>query len=160
MGALSGRIDWDLPSPHVLGIAVADAEIDAYDHVNNAVYVAWCDRAAWEHSAVLGLPIERCLRLDRGMAVIRSVIVYRRPALRGDAVQVATWLLHSESRLRIRRRFQVRRPADGATLMRAEIEYACLTLSSGRPARWPPEFRECYVLLPEVLGALGALQPL
>ena len=151
---------WDLPSPHVVAVTVADAEIDAYDHVNNAVYVTWCDRAAWEHSATLGLPIERCLELDRGMAVIRSVIVYLHPALRGDAVQVATWLLPSDSRLRIRRRFEVRRPADGATLARAEIEYACLELSSGRPARWPPEFRERYLCLAEVLQALPTLPAL
>jgi hypothetical protein len=32
------------------------------------------DRAAWEHSASVGLTIERCLELDRGMAVLRSVI--------------------------------------------------------------------------------------
>jgi acyl-CoA thioester hydrolase len=152
--------DWDLPSPHVLALDVAHADIDAYDHVNNAVYVTWCDRAAWDHSAALGLPIERCLALDRGMAVIRSVIVYLRPALRGDAVEVATWLLPCESRLRIGRRFQVRRPADGATLVRAQIEYACLALSSGRPARWPPEFRERYVCRPEVLRAWPALPAL
>ena len=152
--------DWELPAPHLLALAVADAEIDAYDHVNNAVYVAWCDRAAWDHSAALGLPIGRCLELDRGMAVLRSVIVYLRPALRGEAVQIATWLLPSASRLRIRRRFAARRPADGATLMRAEIEYACLALSSGRPARWPAEFRERYVCLPEVLAALPTLPAL
>ena len=157
---MNGPGDWDLPSPHVLALAVADADIDAYDHVNNAVYVTWCDRAAWDHSAALGLPIERCLALDRGMAVIRSTIVYLRPALRGDAVQVATWLLPSERRLRIGRRFQVRRPADGATLVRAAIEYACLELSSGRPARWPAEFRARYVCPPEVLRALAALPAL
>ena len=157
---MNGPGDWDLPSPHVVDLNVADAEIDAYDHVNNAVYVTWCDRAAWDHSAVLGLSLERCLTLDRGMAVLRTVIVYLRPALSGDAVQVATWLLPSDSRLRVRRRFQVRRPADGATLARAEIKYACLELSTGRPARWPPEFRERYVCLPEILRALPTLPAL
>jgi acyl-CoA thioester hydrolase len=152
-------VDWDLPSPHLAPLAVAQSDIDAYDHVNNAVYMSWFDRAAWDHSAALGLPIEKCLQLDRGMAVVRSVIAYLRPAVLGDTVQAATWLLPSEGKLRVRRRFQVRRDADGATLARAEIEYACIELSSGRPARWPAEFRERYVALEEVLRAAEGLAP-
>ncbi len=140
-------VDWDLPAPFVASIAVVRADIDAYDHVNNAVYMNWFDCAAWEHSAALGLPIEKCLELDRGMAVVRSVIAYLRPALLGDAIRVGTWLLPADGKLRVRRRFQVRRESGGATLARAEIEYACIELSSGRPARWPPEFRERYVAL-------------
>ncbi len=152
-------VDWDLPAPYVASIAVARADIDAYDHVNNAVYMNWFDRAAWEHSAALGLPIERCLQLDRGMAVVRSVIAYLRPAVLGDSIRVATWLLPADGKLRVRRRFQVRREAGGATLARAEIEYVCIELSSGRPVRWPPEFRDRYVALDEVMLAGGALAP-
>jgi len=153
-------VDWDLPAPHIASLAVAAADIDAYDHVNNSVYMTWFDRAAWEHSAALGLPIGKCLELDRGMAVLRSVIAYLRPAVLGDSVHVATWLLPAEGRLRVRRRFQVRRDSDGATLARAEIEYACLELSSGRPARWPAEFRERYAALDEVVRASESLTPL
>jgi acyl-CoA thioester hydrolase len=152
--------DWDLPVPYVASVAVTPADIDAYDHVNNAVYMTWFDRAAWEHSAVLGLPIEKCLLLDRGMAVLRSVIAYVRPAVLGDTIQIATWLLPAEGKLRVRRRFQVRREADGATLARAEIEYACIELSSGRPARWPPEFRKFYVALDEVVRVGLTLAPI
>lgn len=152
--------DWDLPSPHVLTLTVTQADIDAYDHVNNAVYVTWFDRAAWDHSAALGLPIARCLELDRGMAVLRSVITYVRPALLDDTIHVATWLLPTDRKLRARRRFQVRRGAGSATLARGEIEYACIELSSGRPVRSPPEFRERYAPLPEVTAAYPALAPL
>ena len=152
--------DWDLPAPFIASLAVAATDIDAYDHVNNAVYMTWFDRAAWAHSAALALPIERCLELDRGMAVLRSVIAYLRPAVLCDAIRVATWLLPAEGRLRIRRRFQVRREAGDATLARAQIEYACIELSSGRPSRWPPEFRERYVPLEAVVRAEEGLPPL
>ena len=154
------RANWDLPAPYLASIAVASADIDAYDHVNNAVYMTWFDRAAWEHSAELGLPIQKCLQLDRGMAVLRSVLVYLRPAVLGDTIWVATWLLPANGKLRVRRRFQVRREAGGATLARAEIEYACIELSSGRPSRWPTEFRECYVTPDEVARASQTLAPI
>lgn len=149
----------DLPSPHRYDVTVTAADIDAYQHVNNAVYVVWCDRAAWHHSAALGLSIERCLELDRGMAVLRTTIVYVRPALLDDAVTIATWLLPAESRLCVRRRFQIVRKSDAITLARAEIEYACIALSSGRPARWPAEFTQ-YAPLPEVLALLPELPAL
>ena len=151
---------FDLPRPHIIDLEVGAADIDAYNHVNNAVYVTWCDRIAWDHSAALGLPIERCLEIDRGMAVVRTVIQYLRPALLGDVVHVATWIVPVDSRLRVRRRFQIVRLADESTLARAEIEYACIELSSGRPMRWPPEFRERYVSIPEVAVASATLPPL
>jgi acyl-CoA thioester hydrolase len=153
-------LDWDLPAPYVATLEVAASDIDAYDHVNNAVYMTWFDRAAWRHSAALGLPIETCLQLDRGMAVLRSVIAYLRPAVLGDTIHVATWLLPAAGKLRVRRRFQVRSEASTATLARAEIEYACIELSSGRAVRWPPEFRERYVALDEVMRAHATLAPI
>jgi acyl-CoA thioester hydrolase len=155
-----GNTGWDLPSPYLAAVTVAAMDIDAYGHVNNAVYMTWFDRAAWQHSAALGLPIEKCLQLERGMAVVRSVIVYLRPAVLGDRINIATWLLPADGKLRVRRRFQVRREDADSTLARAEIEYACIELSSGRPARWPPEFRERYVSLDEVVSANASLTPL
>jgi acyl-CoA thioester hydrolase len=154
MDTTSALPRFDLPSPHCIELTVSSADIDAYQHVNNAVYVEWCDRAAWHHSAALGLPIERCLELDRGMAVVRTSIEYLRPALADDVVTIATWLLPAESRLCVRRRFQILRKADGVTLARAEIEYACIVLSSGKPSRWPAEFK-AYAALPDVLAALA-----
>lgn len=151
---------WDLPTPYVMELVVQPQDIDAYSHVNNAVYVTWFDRAAWSHSSVLGLAIERCLALNRGMAVLRSEIAYQRPALLGDRVEVATWLLAGNGKLRVRRRFLARRLSDGVTLSRAEIEYVCIELSSGRPVRWPAEFHASYAVSAAVTQASKALAPL
>jgi acyl-CoA thioester hydrolase len=152
--------DWDLPAPFIAGVAVASQDIDAYRHVNNTVYMTWFDRTAWAHSAALELPIETCLELDYGMVVVRSVLAYLRPAKLDDEILVATWILPGRSKVRLQRRFQVRRAADTATLARADIEYACIELSSGRPARWPPEFSARYVTPEDVVRAHAHLAPL
>lgn len=52
-----------MPHPHIVGLDVQDDDIDAYGHVSNAVYLRWLDRAAWPHSAALGLGIEDCTRM-------------------------------------------------------------------------------------------------
>ena len=123
-------------------------DIDAYEHVNNAVYLTWLDRAAWSHSAALGVPLERCLALRRGMAAQRIQIEYRRAAVRDDVVQVATWIVSTDGRLRVERRFQVRRSADGETLARARIDYVCINLDSGRAVRMPEIFARAYEVTP------------
>jgi acyl-CoA thioester hydrolase len=136
---------WDLPNPHVVAVDVADADIDAYEHVNNAVYLRWLDVAAWSHSAALGLAISDCTRLRRGMAALRIEIDYLRAALPRDRVEIATWIVESDRKLRVTRRFQLRHAGDGGTLARATTQYVCLNLDTGRAARMPPEFSAAYV---------------
>ncbi|HXZ60181.1 MAG TPA: thioesterase family protein [Steroidobacteraceae bacterium] len=136
-------------SPHVIELEVEAADIDAYEHVNNAVYLTWFDRAAWSHSAALGLPLERCVALRRGMAALRTEIDFLRAALSGDRVRVATWIADSDGRLRVERRFQVVRAADGITLARARTEYVCINLDSGRAVRMPELFARAYVVTGE-----------
>jgi acyl-CoA thioester hydrolase len=135
---------WDLPLPHVVEHEVAAAEIDVYGHVNNAVYLQWFDRAAWSHSASLGIPVETSVALRRGMAALHTEIDYLGAALLGDAVQIATWIVAADQRLRVTRRFQVRRVRDAHTLTRARTDYVCLNLDTGHAARMPALFRERY----------------
>jgi acyl-CoA thioester hydrolase len=135
---------WDLPGPHVVWLAVQPADIDAYQHVNNSVYLSWLDRAAWSHSATLGVTMERCLAIRRGMAALRAEIDYVRAALPGEAVQVGTWITGTDGRLRVERRFQVRHAPGGATLARARTDYVCINLDTGRAARMPAELSQAY----------------
>jgi len=136
---------FELATPHSIALEVQPADIDAYGHVNNAVYLSWCDRAAWSHSAALGVPLARCISLRRGMAARRIEIDYLRAARSGDRVQVATWIVSVDARWRAERRFQIRR-GDGTTLARARIDYVCINLDSGRAARMPEEFARAYVV--------------
>src|SRR4029453_1285241 len=77
-------MQWDFPQPFTLRLTVAPEEIDEYEHGNNAAYVRWLDRCAWAHSTALGISIEDCKRMDRGMAVMRSHLEYLAPAFEGD----------------------------------------------------------------------------
>ncbi len=146
---------WDLPSTFVHRVSALASDIDEYGHVNNAVYLRWLDETAWAHSTALGVPPEHCVRVRRGMVVWRSQLHYQSPALAGAALEVGTWLVFEDGRLRVDRRFQIRRPSDGRTLLRGLIHYVCADLDSGRPRRMPPEFAARYRPLPEVQAALA-----
>ncbi len=136
---------WDLPHPHIVSIDVQDDDIDAYGHVNNSVYLRWLDRAAWSHSAALGLSVDDCTRMQRGMAALRIEIDYLRAALPRERVDVATWIVDTDRKLRVTRRFQLRHAVDGTTLARATTLFVCLNLGTGRATRMPPEFLAAYV---------------
>jgi acyl-CoA thioester hydrolase len=136
--------DWDYATPHVVTVEVAPSDIDAYNHVNNSVYLAWFDKAAWSHSAALGIPLEECTRIRRGMAAHRTEIDYQKAAVLGDQVAVATWIVSTDNRLRVERRFQVRRASHAETLARARTDYVCINLDSGRACRMPESFAKAY----------------
>jgi acyl-CoA thioester hydrolase len=137
--------DWDYATPHVVTLEVVASDIDAYNHVNNSVYLSWFDKAAWSHSTALGIPLEECTRIRRGMAAHRAEIDYQKAAVLGDQVAVATWIVSTDNRLRVERRFQVRRTANAETLARARTDYVCINLDSGRACRMPESFSKAYV---------------
>jgi acyl-CoA thioester hydrolase len=97
------------------------------------------------------------------MAVWRSQLHYIAPALPGDRVMVATWLTLCDARLRVDRRFQVRRAGDGRDLLRGLIHYVCIDLADGRPRRMPAEFAEAFAPRAAVAAAISrathAFQP-
>jgi acyl-CoA thioester hydrolase len=146
-----------LPLAFTLVHRVVPEEIDEYAHVNNAVYLQWLDRIAWTHSAELGMTLEDCLALRRGMAVRHTRIDYLEAAVVADELLLATWLVACDGRLRCTRRFEIVRTSDGKRVAEAEIEYFCLNLATGKPCRFPPEFVRCYLVTPEVVAAYDQL---
>ena len=146
-----------MPAPFTGTRRVASDEIDEYDHVNNTVYLRWLDGIAWSHSATLGLPLERCLALRRGMAVRHTRVDYLEAAQLDDVLLLATWLVACDGRLRCTRRFEILRVAGSSRVLEAEIDYFCLNLETGRPSRFPSEFSGRYTVIPEVAAAYANL---
>ncbi|WP_394427099.1 acyl-CoA thioesterase [Vreelandella stevensii] len=137
-------MEWGLPEPFVLTLQVAPEAIDAYQHVNNSEYLRWVEQISWAHSEALGLSLERYRALDRAMVVHRHELDYLAPAFQDDTLCLATWIVDCDGRFSLTRRFQLIRPADGKTLLKARTRFACVALSSGRPKRLPEEYRRIY----------------
>ena len=78
------------------------------------------------------------------MAVVRHEIDYLASAYQDDELQLATWIVDWDQKLRMTRRFQLKRPSDGVTLLRAQTTFVCIELSTGKPKRMPSEFIQGY----------------
>lgn len=144
MSDTASSFAWDHPGPFIMRLAPAPEDIDGLNHVNNAVYVHWCEQVAWAHSESLGLGLDDYRRLDRAMAIRRGEYDYLLPARIGDELELATWITGSDGKWALERRFQMIRPRDGAVILRGRWEVVCIELSSGRPRRMPPEFSDAY----------------
>ena len=136
---------WDFPNPHQFSVIPLPGDIDGLNHTNNAVYLKWCEQAAWAHSELLGLTLEDYRRLDRAMAIRRGEYDYILATYVGEPLTVGTWLVAKDGNPSMERRFQIIRPADGATVLRGRWELVCIQLSNGRVRRMPAEFIEAYI---------------
>jgi acyl-CoA thioester hydrolase len=143
---------FDLPDPFVWDVTAQAEHLDVFGHVTQAVYLAWLTEASWAHSRGDKLDEEICLAERRGMALIRSEVDYLGHGRAGDDLQVAVWITKSDERLRAERRFQIVRPADGATLLRARWDLVCFNLDSGKPARMPDSFVAHYRASDHIAG--------
>ncbi|ROQ49417.1 acyl-CoA thioester hydrolase [Marinobacter sp. 3-2] len=135
-------IDWDLPAPFTIEIAVRPDDTDRLGHANNVVYVRWLEDVSWAHIESLGMTWELHEKTGKAMAITRTEIDYLASANAGDQLVLGTWLTDYDGRFRSARQFQLVRPSDGKTLVRAVSTHACVDLKSQRPARAPKEFAE------------------
>ena len=135
---------WDRAHAHIITIRAAAVDIDELGHVNNATYVQWLERCAWNHSQQLGLGIDQYRELQRAMVVLRHEIDYLAAAYCGDQIAVGTWIVESDGRLRLKREFQMIRVSDQTTLLRARSTFVCVDLSTGKARRMPVEFIDTY----------------
>ena len=135
-------IDWDLPAPFAIKIAVRPEDTDRLGHANNVVYVRWLEDVSWAHIESLGMTWELHEKTGKAMAITRTEIDYLASANAGDQLVLGTWLTDYDGRFRSARQFQLVRPSDGRTLVRAVSTHACVDLKSQRPARAPKEFAE------------------
>jgi acyl-CoA thioester hydrolase len=145
---------WDYPDPHIIEHTAANDEADGYGHVNNSVYLRWLDQCVWAHCDAVQMNPSLCRELNRGFAAIRHEIDYITSAYPGDRMMVANWVTLNDERLRAERRFQIVRVDDERTLLQARSYYVCTDLTTGKPARMPPEFKSAFNVLPSVAFAL------
>lgn len=136
---------WDVATPFTIAKTPNVSDIDGLNHTNNAVYVGWCEEAAWAHSESLGLGLVDYQRLNRAMAIRRGEYDYLLPSFQGDILTLGTWLSASDGKLTLERRFQIVRERDQVTILRGVWSLVCIEMSSGRPRRLPSEFCQGYL---------------
>jgi acyl-CoA thioester hydrolase len=133
--------------PFILPVAVADSDIDDLGHASNIAYVRWIQDVALAHSVDVGLGLDEYRKLGGVFFVRRHEIDYLRPVLRGDALELRTWIDSAAAAKCVRSTEIINR--DGNTVCEARTTWGFVDLTSGRPVRIPAAVRTAFgVTLP------------
>ena len=124
-------------------IEVADTDIDFLGHASNLAYLRWVQDVAIAHSEAVGLDYEAYRKLGGVFFIRRHEIDYLRPALRGDKLEVRTWV-DSAAAAKTNRRTEVKRQSDGKILAKASTVWGFVDIKTGRPTRIPEIIRTVF----------------
>ena len=92
MDAVSSLSPLVPPAVYVLPIEVGEEDIDMLGHASNIAYLRWVQDVAVAHSAAVGLDMEGYSQLGAVFVVRRHEIDYLRPVVRGDPLELRTWI--------------------------------------------------------------------
>lgn len=135
---------WDVRAPFTQAVTVQAADIDEFGHTNNVVYLAWLERVAWAHSVSLGLDMNAYRRIGCGCVARKHEMEYLAATFVGEELLLGTWVHENDERISMWRGYQIVRPKDGRTVMRARTHWVCVDLKSGKLRRMPEEFVKAY----------------
>ena len=101
------NLSWKYSNPHILEFKVVSDDIDILGHVNNKVYLNWCERVSWDHSAKLGITPDTYKKNQCACVVIRSENNFSGSLFIDDKIAISTWITKTDKKIRLSRFFQI-----------------------------------------------------
>ena len=131
------------PHVHRTEVVVRFGELDPYNHVNHAVYVAWCEAGRAQALSDAGVALHDMAARGLQIVVTDLQVRFRKPAVAGDRVVIETWIVDLGGvRSTWRQRVVRETGSDGEPEVLCETEVrAGSTDIHGRPMRLPAEVR-------------------
>ena len=111
---------------------VCDEDIDMLGHASNIAIVRWIQDIAVAHSEAVGLDFDAYRKLGALFVIRRNEIDYLRSLLRGDRIEVRTWI-SSVAAAKCQRSTEITK--DGVVAVRALTTWGYLDAATGRPKR-------------------------
>jgi len=122
---------------------VRSYELDSFGHVNNAVYLQYCEGARNDYLKQKGIRFSDFQRWNKGPFLYQATLNYKRPVFADDRLRI-------EGRIRFQRRTGFRidhvmsRIGDEETVCIAAIDFAFVDLVTQKPCRVPSPFLEAF----------------
>lgn len=122
-------------------LEVPESDIDELGHASNIAYLRWVQDVAVAHSNHVGLTFDAYMKLGTIFVVRRHEIEYLRPVLRGDLLQVRTWI-DSAMAAKCKRGTEITK--NGQLVARAMTTWGFIDFATGRPTRIPQDIRTAF----------------
>lgn len=128
---------WSRPNPFIEYITVRDVHTDRLGHTNNVRYLEWLEAIAWRHIEDLGFGWAKMEESGFTLPITKTELSYLRPSYEGDKLILGTWVTFNDERFRCSREFEIIRSGDLTRILTAKMEFACVHLKTGKPAKMP-----------------------
>jgi acyl-CoA thioester hydrolase len=124
-------------------LEVPESAIDGNGHVNNIEYLRWMQTAATRHADSTGCTLATT-QAGASWVVRSHRIDYLRPALRGERLEVRTWVADMRKASSLRK-YKIVRVEDQAVLAKAETDWVFVDAATGRPRSIPETVKSLFV---------------
>lgn len=128
---------------YTLTIQVQDSDIDELGHASNIAYIRWLQDVAVAHSTSVGLGWKAYLELGAVFVIRRQEVDYLRPALRGDTLELRTWICNVAA-AKVQRETEFKRVSDGVLVAKSLTTWGFVETTQGRPSRIPDQVRVAF----------------
>jgi acyl-CoA thioester hydrolase len=132
-------------SPGILvsELRVRSCDVDSFGHVNNAVYLMYAEAARNEYMLQRGLTFADFKRWMVGPVLFSAKLDYKAPAFTDDEL-IITGLMQAQGRTRFSIVHDFLKKPDQKLICHAELDFAFVDLTTGRPCRMPEEFAKAF----------------
>lgn len=124
-------------------LRVRSCDVDSFGHVNNSVYLKYCEGARNDYMLDRGLTFADFQSWNAGPVLTSALLNFRAPAVTDDELDVQGYLL-VDSRIRFHIDHRIVRTRDEALVCEAKLDFAFVDLTTGRPCRIPEAFRAAF----------------
>jgi acyl-CoA thioester hydrolase len=124
-------------------LRVRSCDVDSFGHVNNAVYLMYAEAARNDYMLQRGLTFADFERWKVGPVLFSAKLDYKSPA-RTDDELIITGDMQNQGRTRFGIIHDMLRKKDNRLICRAELAFAFVDLTTGRPCRIPEPFAKAF----------------
>jgi acyl-CoA thioester hydrolase len=128
---------------HLHTVTVAEGDIDALHHVNNVVYLQYCQDAATAHWQRVA---SAALQETMVWVVRRHEIEYLKQAVLGDVLHIKTWT-GDYTAATWDRHYEIYRAADQQLLVKAKSVWVPIDRATMRVKRVDDAIKGCFLAL-------------
>lgn len=122
---------------------VRSYELDSFGHVNNAVYLQYCEGARNDYMLQRGIHFSDFQSWNIGPVLYRANIDFKRPAHTDNLLRIeGTITFNGKTRFTINH--QMIRANDDQLICLATLEFAFVNLTTQKPSRAPEGFAKAF----------------
>ena len=120
-------------------LRVRSCDVDSFGHVNNAVYLMYAEAARNDYMLQRGLTFADFERWNAGPVLFSANLEYKSPAHTDDELLI-TGVMENQGRTRFGIVHEMLLKKDNRLVCRANLSFAFVDLTTGRPCRIPEAF--------------------